>query len=574
MKKFSFHKRVPSQKPEQSAAEQGAEKQLKDQSGQDAPENQAGEALAEPAQGATEQTSPPNGPDGILTEPLEKRTKRRPKGKMSKKKKAILASLLALLVVGVSCAGAYVHAILYNPKSVLDNTDSIKSSYDELLSQADQDLLSEKIINVLVVGVDYAEERETWRGKHAYHADVMIVLAINLEKNTVDMISLPRDTYAKIPGVAGKYKLNASLDCGGGYPEGLTKVCEAASWMLGGMPISYYYAVTMPVLKDLVNAVDGLDYNVDLDFSMAGRKYTKGKQHMDGQAVLDYLRVRKHVEEAGDLNRINRQKNLLVELFKKMKNSNLIVKIPSIVSAFNGKLITNASLSKTAALAAFAYKLPPENIKMHSMGGPMYNIYNWNFCLTNQKQRVSLIKEVYGVTVSEYVEYSPNYCRKEWSDMRAKVYIPTAEALLAYAKKQLEADGAFATPTPSPAAPTPSHTPATTTPTPATPSHTPTTTPSESPSTAPSSGSRAVATTGKYSEAVKAQYQNTVAAMEQLQKAKKAASAKTPSNALLKDYETALTNLQSQCNTLAEQMGYKQLKWVVTYENQIKVDFR
>jgi len=118
------------------------------------------------------------------------------------------------------------------------------SEYDALMQQADTSMM-QNIVNVLLIGVDYAEERltEKWLeegGSTAEHADVMIVLAINFDEQTVDMISLPRDTYAKIPGVTGIYKLNASLDCGGGMPDGFGKVCEATSWMLGGIPVDYY----------------------------------------------------------------------------------------------------------------------------------------------------------------------------------------------------------------------------------------------------------------------------------------------------------------------------------------------
>ena len=224
------------------------------------------------------------------------------------------------------------------------------------------------IVNVLVIGVDYAPERETWSGKHAYHADVMLVLAINFKENTVDMISLPRDTYAKIPGVDGIYKLNASLDCGGGLPDGFPKVCESASWMLGGIPVDYYYAVTMPAVKDIVNAMGGVDFDVDVDFTMAGRSYKKGMQYMDGQAVLDYLRVRKNVAQSGDLNRINRQKKMLVALFDNMKRSDKILKLPDIATAAIDGSYTNMSFEQIAALAVFAYNLDTERIAMHSMG--------------------------------------------------------------------------------------------------------------------------------------------------------------------------------------------------------------
>ncbi|MBR3038119.1 MAG: LCP family protein, partial [Clostridia bacterium] len=191
--------------------------------------------------------------------------------------------------------------------------------YEALYERADTSMMKD-IVNVLLVGVDYSTERETWNGKKEWHSDVMMVLAVNFEENRADLISLPRDTYAQIPNVKGIYKLNASLNCGGGLykddgsfnPKGLEKVCEAAEWMLGGIEINYYYAVTMTSLKDLVDLCGGLDYDMDIAFKIQGRSYQKGMQHVDGQGFLDYCRVRKGVNglpanEQGDANRVNRQ---------------------------------------------------------------------------------------------------------------------------------------------------------------------------------------------------------------------------------------------------------------------------
>ena len=52
------------------------------------------------------------------------------------------------------------------------------SPYELLQANADYSLM-DGIVNVLLVGVDYAPERETWGGKHEYHADVMLMLAVN-----------------------------------------------------------------------------------------------------------------------------------------------------------------------------------------------------------------------------------------------------------------------------------------------------------------------------------------------------------------------------------------------------------
>ena len=225
-------------------------------------------------------------------EKLEKRekreTERRPWG-MKKKVAVSIVCAFATLLLG---AGAYAYTIFQDPMAQFDNvaeqfalptstqtqaltpaapasgsaTQSAEPSpdeYDELVASADFSLLK-NIVNVMLIGVDHSTERETWSGKKAFHADVMIVLAINTDTGTVDMISLPRDTYAKIPGVKGIYKLNASIDCGGGWPTegGFNKVCEAASWMLGGIPVQYYYAVDMNAVKDLANAIGGIDFSL------------------------------------------------------------------------------------------------------------------------------------------------------------------------------------------------------------------------------------------------------------------------------------------------------------------------
>ena len=82
--------------------------------------------------------------------------------------------------------------------------------YVELMEKADTSMMKD-IVNVLLVGVDYSTERETWNGKKEWHSDVMMVLAVNFEENRADLISLPRDTYASIPDVKGIYKLTSCL---------------------------------------------------------------------------------------------------------------------------------------------------------------------------------------------------------------------------------------------------------------------------------------------------------------------------------------------------------------------------
>lgn len=398
-----------------------------------------------------------------------------------KKRRALYAALIVLGVLLLCVGGVFAYEMLLDPGALFAeaqktpgvaevqtiNADETSPSpgveptptptvdpYEIISAQADASMMEQNIVNVLFIGVDYAEERETWSGKHEYHSDVMMVAAINFDENRVDLISLPRDTYAEIPGVKGIYKLNASINCGGGFEAeggaGFLKTCEAASWMLGGIPVNYYYAVTMPAVKELVNAVGGVDYNLELDFKMAGRQYNAGPQHMNGQAVLDYLRVRKYVDKGGDLNRVNRQKEMLVALFKSMQKQNLILKIPDIISSFDGQLFTNCTFNQTAALTKFAYNLNSDDIGMYSIGGTITNIFNWNFCLTDQSNRVKVIKEVYNQDVPKELEYTADYAQYRWADIIATQYLDTVSRLTDTVSEALAADDLLPTMEPTP----------------------------------------------------------------------------------------------------------------------------
>lgn len=514
----------------------------------------------------------------------------------SKKKKIAVISLSIVFVLLLSGV-AYGYSIWSNPMGQFENvaqqttptpkptqaeptnTDAPPTPtptinpYDALVNQADFSML-DNIVNIMLIGVDYAKERDEWSGKHAFHSDVMIVLSINTDTNEVDLISLPRDTYANIPGVDGIYKLNASIDCGGEWPteEGFNKVCEAASWMLGGMPVHYYYAVDMGAVKGLVNAIDGLYYDIEMPFKIQGRSYETGNQLMDGQAVLDYMRVRKNLGKvSGDLHRINRQKNMLVAIFNKLKESGMLLKLPDILSAFDGNLYTNTSLSQTAGLAAFMYKINAEDIEMHSMDGRYKNIFNWNFVITDQKKRVNLIDEVYGVEVPQYKNYTYLYATTLWQEMQAEDFSKKASSVLKKVKAILDEDALlppYPTPKPKEEAPTPENPSENPTdpenPNPEEPTPTPEPTPEPTP--VPSDGYR------KYDNNVREFYNQ----VENLRVKVKNWDTRPRKQSNTDKLEEAINQLKADVDKLCDMFSIKKIRWRVNYEkedNEIYIDF-
>jgi polyisoprenyl-teichoic acid--peptidoglycan teichoic acid transferase len=145
------------------------------------------------------------------------------------------------------------------------------------------DVTNEKnILNILLVGISSGSGPDP-------HADGMIVVAINFKEKKVDLISLPRDTFIHAPEIMnGIYKLNASFNVGGGFGAknggGFLKVRDAAEYMLGGIPIDYYYGVDWDAVVNMVNIIGGVDYNVeDPAYTDDG---ISGQRHMNGSDVL------------------------------------------------------------------------------------------------------------------------------------------------------------------------------------------------------------------------------------------------------------------------------------------------
>lgn len=157
---------------------------------------------------------------------------------------------------------------------------------EALAQQADAEYMK-NVINILVLGMDKSAERENWG---TFRTDTMILLSLNFDKNTIHMISIPRDSYVSIHGKTERGKINSAFSAGGGADKkGYEYAIKTVSNLFGGVKIHHYVGFDMNVVKEVINAMGGVDYDVDIEVSMNGRKLHPGQQHLDGQAVLGLL---------------------------------------------------------------------------------------------------------------------------------------------------------------------------------------------------------------------------------------------------------------------------------------------
>jgi LCP family protein required for cell wall assembly len=153
-------------------------------------------------------------------------------------------------------------------------------------------------------------------------SDSIMVVSFNKQTKQVATISIPRDTEAYIPGY-GTRKINNANALGGSK-----LATKTVSGMLG-IPIDYTIVTNFTGLKQLVDAVGGLDVEVkealiDAEYPCADNQYLScginiqpGLQRMDGAKVLEYTRCRKGTC-GNDFGRAERQQEVIAFLMAKL----------------------------------------------------------------------------------------------------------------------------------------------------------------------------------------------------------------------------------------------------------------
>ncbi|WP_328312476.1 LCP family protein [Streptomyces sp. NBC_00442] len=179
--------------------------------------------------------------------------------------------------------------------------------------------------NYLIVGSDSrdgmsADEKKKLHTGSAEgkRTDSMILLHTGDNGNT--MVSLPRDSWVTIPSFKGsdsgktfpskgKDKLNAAFSIDG--PELLVRTIEANT----GLHIDHYAEIGFAGFANIVDAVGGVDIDIpqDIKDKDSGADFKKGKQTLDGQQALAFVRNR-HGYAAGDLERTKNQQKFLSAL--------------------------------------------------------------------------------------------------------------------------------------------------------------------------------------------------------------------------------------------------------------------
>ncbi len=223
-------------------------------------------------------------------------------------------------------------------------------------------LFGKDLIRVLVVGLDYDYDGKDQETSAHSRSDIIMAIALDLRRRKIYELSVPRDMVATLPN-GQQAKINQAQS-DGGIAESQQVV---ANW-LGIPPFDRYVVLRIDTMKDLIDALGGVDLTVQssdalkqqgpngpLDYDDSwGHLHVHlkpGFQHLDGAAAVGYARFRH--DWCSDPCRIMRQQQVVRAILARVRDqkARLVFDIPSLVGVLRRDVDTNFALQEQLGLA-------------------------------------------------------------------------------------------------------------------------------------------------------------------------------------------------------------------------------
>ena len=257
---------------------------------------------------------------------------------MKKKKSTtfkVIITILIILLVLIVAAAIFVFTKLHS----LNN--SINESLDRDHSQLRQKAAKEgDPMTVVLYGIDDDAERQ--QENLGQRSDSIVLMSINPKDKKTVMVSVPRDTRAKIVGKGTTEKINHA------YAYGGPKMAVNSLEKLMDVPVDHYISIDMDGVKTVVDELGGVTITSNGSFitkdSTNTYQFTKGEQYkMDGKKALAYMRSRKEDGAGGDEGRQLRQQQVITAVAREAFSVNSVTKLNGIFKAAQDNLKTDLS---------------------------------------------------------------------------------------------------------------------------------------------------------------------------------------------------------------------------------------
>lgn len=208
--------------------------------------------------------------------------------------------------------------------------------------------------------------------------DTIMIVAFNPKQSKLTMMSVPRDTYTdqKKSKATASDKINTLYNKS---PETLINKINDIT----GFDLKYYINVDTKGLRELVDAVDGIYYDVPMDMDYDDDTQDlhihlkAGYQLLDGNKAEQLVRFRHNNDGSSypasygdnDLGRMRTQREFLKELLKQIKSKHLISNLSKYISIAKKNVETNVNMDEMKHYLPYLVDFNPEDIDSCSLPG-------------------------------------------------------------------------------------------------------------------------------------------------------------------------------------------------------------
>ncbi|MBN2898919.1 MAG: LCP family protein [Clostridia bacterium] len=237
-------------------------------------------------------------------------------------------------------------------------------------------------------------------GTDGGRADTIMFLSYSPSDQLLDVVSIPRDTYHAVAGhdLSGQKKINAVY----GFKEngGSLGMKDAVSTVLN-VPVDYYIKLDYRGVENIIDVLGGVQINVFKDLKYDDPwsdpplhiDIPAGKQLLNGEKSVEYLRWRKNNGEAGDgdIGRIQRQQEFVIAAAKRAFS----FKLPVVIKTTFNYLKTDMGLDTMLYYGTTATDFDFANLKTYRLPGDVTQISHVSYMLHDPAETEQMMIDIY-----------------------------------------------------------------------------------------------------------------------------------------------------------------------------------
>lgn len=216
-------------------------------------------------------------------------------------------------------------------------------------------------LNFLICGLDESEQL----------TDIIMVVSIDLVKNTADVLQIPRDTY--VEGLGLTEKINGAYSRGDKSLTPINRLIKVINQQYR-LKIDHYGTVTIDSFRDVIDAIGGVP--IDMPYQVGNAELgiiPKGYQVLDG-AHAEWLVRHRHTYYDQDIGRIKVQRLFFASALQQVRRIGF-KEITRLVPALYGNFTTDMTVKEILGFSELAFSIPMEDIHIYIVPGEGVN-YN------------------------------------------------------------------------------------------------------------------------------------------------------------------------------------------------------